>query len=128
MMRQFAKLVLLGAAAAGTASVEAADNSKPYFGCSADVAFAESLWQSMMANQLVGTNAINVHPFEGNQPHGAIQQVTDSTVSVSGRTGRLIVKLGHVTKLVRHFRWNLRIRSGIQDWLASATEPKKDFP
>ena len=95
MMRHFAKLTLLGVAVAATGLVQAADDGEPYFGGDADVAFAKSLWQSMSADQLVGANAINVYPFKGNQPHGAIQQVTDSTISVNGRMGRVIVKRNH---------------------------------
>ena len=72
-----------------------ADDDKPYFGGDADVAFAKSLWQSMSVNQLVGSEAINVFPFEGNQPHGAIQQVTDSVISVNGQQGRVIIKRNH---------------------------------
>jgi len=49
----------------------------------------------MSANQLVWANAINVYPFEGNQPHGAIQQVMDATRSVNRRIGRVIVKRNH---------------------------------
>ena len=95
MMRHFAKPMLLGVTVAATALVQAADSNTPYFGGDADVAFAKSLWQSMAAYQLVGANAINVYPFKGNQPHGAIQQVTDSTIGVHGRMGRVIVKRNH---------------------------------
>lgn len=86
------KTFLLGAA---MALAPAAHSSEPFFGGEADVAFAGSLWQSLTENRLVGANAINVYPFEGNQPHGAIQQVTDSGISVNGRTGRVIVKRNH---------------------------------
>lgn len=95
MIRNFAKPILLGVVVAAAGVVPAADNSKPYFGGDTDVAFAKSLWQSMSAYKLVGTNAINVYPFTGNQPHGAIQQVTDSTIGVHGRMGRVIVKRNH---------------------------------
>ena len=95
MMKHFAKVMLAGVAVAATGLVQAADESKPYFGGKGDVAFAKSLWQSMSANQLVGANAINVYPFKGNQPHGAIQQVTDATISVNRRIGRVIVKRNH---------------------------------
>ena len=43
----------------------------------------------------MGSNAINVFPFNGNQPHGAIQQVIDSDISVNGQMGRVIVKRNH---------------------------------
>ncbi len=44
---------------------------------------------------LVGDNAINVFPFKGNQPHGAIQQVLDTDTVVNGRSSRVIVKRNH---------------------------------
>ena len=95
MMRHLAKTIVSATAVAATALVQAADRNTPYFGGDADVAFAKSLWQSMAADQLIGANAINVYPFKGNQPHGAIQQVTDSTIDVNGRMGRVIVKRNH---------------------------------
>ena len=75
-------------------SLAVADN-QPYFGGEADVAFANSLWQTLTKNRWAGPEAINVFPFRGNQPHGAIQQVTDSMVSVDGRSGRVVVKRNH---------------------------------
>lgn len=73
---------------------QAADNS-PFFGGNSDVIFAQALWTSMDNNNLVGDDAINVYPFKGNQPHGAIQQVLDTDIEVNGRTSRVIVKRNH---------------------------------
>lgn len=95
MIRHFAKSILSGVMVAVAGGVHAADDGKPYFGGDADVAFAKSLWQPLSAYQLVGTNAINVYPFKGNQPHGAIQQATDCTIGVHSRIGRVIVKRNH---------------------------------
>jgi len=63
-----------------THSIQAQEKTNPYFGGSDDVAFAKALWVSMKKNNLVGKDAINVFPFNGNQPHGAIQQVLDSDI------------------------------------------------
>lgn len=68
---------------------------EPVFGGETDVSFAKSLWSSMVDNKLVGQEAINVYPFKGNQPHGAIQQVLDTNITVEGRTARVIVKRNH---------------------------------
>ena len=95
MKKQFMKPIFLAMVVATTGLVQAADNNKPYFGGDTDVVFAKSLWQSMLESKLIGNDAINVYPFKGNQPHGAIQQVTDSTVSIQGRKERLIVKRNH---------------------------------
>jgi len=78
-----------------TGAVCAQENADPPFGGPEDVAFAESLWESLGMFQLVGPNAVNVWPFEGSHPHGAIQQVTDSRITVEGRAGRVIVKRNH---------------------------------
>lgn len=77
------------------ASIGHAADQKPYFGGDKDVAFGEALWQSLQQHKLVGSNAINVFPFSGNQPHGAIQQVLDTLVSVEGTSSRVIVKRNH---------------------------------
>ena len=49
-----------------------------------------------MSDQLlVGENSIKVRPFEGNEPHGAIQEVLATTTTIDGHTGRLLVKRNH---------------------------------
>lgn len=75
-------------------SAQAAE-APPYFGGDSDVEFAQALWSSMEKNNLVGDDALNVYPFKGNQPHGAIQQVIDTDIAVNGRTSRVIVKRNH---------------------------------
>lgn len=71
------------------------------FGGAEDVAFASKLWGALKAAKLVGPDRINVQPFPGNEPHGAIQQVLDSKVMVAKRTGRVIVKVNHMAKDVK---------------------------
>ena len=72
-----------------------AEGQKPSFGGENDFNFAKSLWLSLVENKLVGKDAINVYPFNGNQPHGAIQQVLDTDIAVNGITSRVIVKRNH---------------------------------
>jgi len=90
-MKHLFKAVMLAIALSITGFVHA---DKP-FGSASDVNFAMSLWKSMQDNKLVGADAINVFPFNGNQPHGAVQQVTDSVIEVKNRLGRVIVKRNH---------------------------------
>lgn len=71
------------------------------FGGSSDVAFAKQLWSSMRNYRLVGEKRINVQPFEGNEPHGAIQQVLEREIKVGKRSGRVIVKVNHMAKDVK---------------------------
>ena len=66
------------------------------FGGEKDVAFAKRLWSAMKTAHLVGADRINVRPFEGNEPHGAIQQVLDTKIRVQKRTARVIVKVNHM--------------------------------
>lgn len=68
---------------------------KPPFGSPAEVAYSKDIWTAMKAAKLVGPGAINVRPFEGNQPHGAIQQVLDAKINVRGRMARVIIKRNH---------------------------------
>jgi hypothetical protein len=73
----------------------AQDEAPVFFGGPDDVSFAEQLWLSLENHQLVGSSAINVFPFAGNQPHGAIQQVLDKKIEVDGKISRVIVKRNH---------------------------------
>lgn len=68
--------------------------SKP-FGGEEDVNFAKQLWEVLEKEKLVGKNRINIRPFEGNEPHGSIQQVAATSVSVAGRSARVVVKANH---------------------------------
>jgi len=65
------------------------------FGTKTDVAFAKQLWAALKSYRLVGPDRINVEPFEGNEPHGAIQQVLSRPLKVGKRTGKVIVKVNH---------------------------------
>ena len=65
------------------------------FGGHNSVATATELWQALEKKKLVGPERINVLPFEGNQPHGAIQQVLSGLLTLDGRTAKVIVKVNH---------------------------------
>jgi len=60
-----------------------------------DVAFAMKLWTVLESEKFVGPNRIHAQPFEGNPPHGGIQQVLGTDVNVDGRTVRVLVKANH---------------------------------
>jgi hypothetical protein len=66
------------------------------FGNSEDVKYAGTLWSVMSEGRLVGDDTMKVRPFEGNEPHGTIQEVIATTATVDGHTGRLIVKRNHM--------------------------------
>lgn len=95
--KKFGLLTLAAMLSVGVAAFNA-DRSiaqSPPFGGDDDVAYAKQLWQLMASAKLVGDDAIRVRPFEGNEPHGAIQEVLATTATVKGHTGRLLVKRNH---------------------------------
>jgi hypothetical protein len=67
----------------------------PPFGSEEDVEFAQELWTTLESANLVGEDRINVRPFEGNEPHGSIQQVLATTATLGGRSDRVVVKVNH---------------------------------
>ncbi len=66
------------------------------FGSAFDVETAEKIWNRLAARMMVGPGRINVRPFEGTEPHGAIQQVLASKILIDGRKGRVLVKANHL--------------------------------
>lgn len=98
-MTHFRKAVFGGIGIAAAFSVAAlvslASAQSPPFGGDEDVAYAQKLWQIMDGARLVGDDAIRVRPFEGNEPHGSIQEVLATTATVDGHTGELIIKRNH---------------------------------
>ncbi|MCP4934200.1 MAG: hypothetical protein GY927_08345 [bacterium] len=94
-MKKTNKLAL--AAMAALFSFTFAASSAP-FGNKDDISFAKSLWSTLEKVEFVGPSRINVRPFEGNEPHGAIQQVLSKTITVGGKTGKVLVKVNHIGK------------------------------
>ena len=93
----FKKMAIAGTMAAATATMalSVATAADGPFGGKDDIAFAQTLWATLMSERLVGPNRIHVQPFEGNEPHGAIQQVLGTDISINGRTAKAIVKVNH---------------------------------
>ena len=92
-------LAALGAAGlilvAGVVTVRSQGEKGMPFGGKEDVSFAKQLWSALEAVKLAGPNRINVEPFVGNEPHGAIQQVLSTDVTVDKRSAKVIVKVNH---------------------------------
>ena len=80
---------------AGAVTVQSQGKKDMPFGGKEDVAFAKQLWSTLKAAKLVGPNRINVEPFVGNEPHGAIQQVLSTSVTVDKRSAKVIVKVNN---------------------------------
>lgn len=93
MHRQTILMTLCGLALGGAISMAHAQNAP--FGNAEDTDYATKLWQIMLEQKLVGEDSIKVRPFEGNEPHGTIQEVLATTAMVDGYSGRLLVKRNH---------------------------------
>lgn len=87
------KVAVLSAALMFTGHMSLAQDAP--FGQEDDIAYAQELWSVMDDARLVGDDAIHVQPFEGNEPHGAIQEVLATSATVEGHAGRLVVKRNH---------------------------------
>ncbi|MGI9423157.1 MAG: hypothetical protein ACR2PA_08185 [Hyphomicrobiaceae bacterium] len=81
-----------------TVASKAADKSpRIAYGKQQDVVLATKLWRVLVARGLAGPDRINVHAFEGTEPHGSIQQIYKADVTVDGRRATVIVKANHVS-------------------------------
>lgn len=99
MKKTIVKLSIIAGLAVTVASIGTVANAKkmkkmmhPPFGSHADVAYAKDIWTAMKKAHLVGPHAMNVRPYKGNHPHGAIQQTIDARIKVRGRWARVIMK------------------------------------
>ena len=68
------------------------------YGKKSDVALAKKLWLALKKKKVVGAGRINVHAFKGKAPHGGIQQIYATKVTVNGHRGRALVKANHTAK------------------------------
>lgn len=80
-----------GIAAAGLATVASSQDQAP-FGTEEDVAYADTLWDTLVEANLAGDDAINTVPYEGTEPHGLILETLYRDLEVDGHTGLVIVK------------------------------------
>ena len=72
------------------------EREKLGYGFADEVSLAKKLWRSMQKSRLVGADRINVHAFEGKEPHGAIQQSYATQIVVDKRRARVVVKANHL--------------------------------
>ncbi len=131
-----AALLGIGLAFAASAGVSAAP-----FGGPSDVKTASSVWKKLSQSLLVGKNRINVRPFQGNEPHGAIQQVTGIKITVNGHKGKVLVKANHMgegasiatvydnpNKFLKAYTVMFKMKKGYdpenQDWFWAKYDPK----
>ncbi len=72
--------------------------SEVAYGKKSDVVLAHDLWEALLQHRIVGVQRINVHAYKGKPPHGRIQQVYATAVTVQGHKGKVIVKANHTKK------------------------------
>jgi hypothetical protein len=87
MKLRFLILIMLGAFAVNLPAQAAAP-----FGGDEDVKYSQDLWEMLVKAGLVGPDAVMSQPYDGQAPHGAVLDTIDSTVTVNGTTGAVIVK------------------------------------
>jgi len=80
------------AIAAGELASKSANEVKPPFSGSANVAYAEALWDVLAEKQMVGADSIVTYPYEGQPPHGGVLEYLDTDVTLEGHTGFAMVK------------------------------------
>jgi hypothetical protein len=61
------------------------------FGEKEDVDYAATLWQMMAQAQLVGEQAVLSKPYKGASPHGDFLDTLETSVTIDGHQGRLIL-------------------------------------
>ena len=69
-----------------------AANAQEPFGGQDSIDYAGDLWQALTAAHLVGGDRLVSKPYQGQHPHGAVLDTIDSTLTVGGHTGVVIVK------------------------------------
>jgi len=78
------------------AAAKSASEMTPPFGGPANVDYASVLWERLEEARLVGPQAIQPKPYEGQEPHGAILTTLESTLTVEGHNGAVWVKNNHL--------------------------------
>lgn len=79
-------------ATAGDVTEQSRAETQPPFGGEMNVEYAQALWEAMAERELVGENAMRTYPYEGNHPHGQALEFIETTLSVDGQQGLVMVK------------------------------------
>lgn len=95
MKKQLSLIIpVLMALAAGGCAMTSGEDTMPFSGPSS-VAYAAQVWNAMEAANLLGPNMVSTKPYSGQHPHGAILQNVETTMTIDGNTGPLIVKYNY---------------------------------
>ncbi|KPV41947.1 hypothetical protein AN478_00050 [Thiohalorhabdus denitrificans] len=108
----------------------ASEEEGPPFGGQASVNYADSLWQAMNNARLVGPDAVQTVPYQGQEPHGAVLETLYGEVSVggiagvAGHEGQVIVKRNYMGEDIT----NAKVAKDRDRYLASVTVMFKREP
>ena len=83
-------LTLLAGLTLAAAPLSAQDMTP--FGTDEDMAFANTLWQEMVAARMAGPDSVVGFPYPGTDPHGFLLETYYTKVTIGDHTGALIIK------------------------------------
>ncbi len=63
-----------------------------------DNEYAAKVWKVLQEENLNGKDRVRSFPFVGNRPHGSIQEIIATEVTVDGHKGRIVVKHNYGNK------------------------------
>jgi len=96
MNKAFKSLLLAGGLGLLVAGCENMNFSQPVdkmpFAGPGSTRYAAQLWSALVSAQLAGPGAVNGTPYKGQPPHGAILDTVDTTLTVNGHSGPVIIK------------------------------------
>lgn len=88
-------ILALALAACSDAAEERVQATPGGYGLPADIEYAKQLWTALERDGRIGPSRRVVAPQKGERPHGSVQQIASGDVTVSGHSGRVIVKANH---------------------------------
>lgn len=108
--------IMLGIAATGVLGACSVFAAKP-FGGPDSIEYSQDLWTALEDANLAGPDGINSVPYEGQHPHGAVLETLDSTLTVQGHTGEVIVKRNYGGEGVS----KSKVANDPDEWLGAVT-------
>ena len=90
MLKQVTSITLVAGLVTGCALMKPEETTP--FGGPGSVEYSKQLWSALKDAGLAGSGSIQGTPYTGRHPHGAILDALDSTITVYGHRGAVIVK------------------------------------
>ena len=77
---------------AGEMTTKSNAETKPPFSGPANVAYAAEVWAQLKAAHLVDADSLISHPYFGTPPHGGVLEYFETSMTVDGHRGVMMVK------------------------------------